>query len=159
MLKMTSGFIIKLRRFLDLIFKSFASQSTYIFSYPILKKYGNIVKFSVEYYQPRRIHPRRGFMFLQQLLKVLSYQQMTNLIKGALHLPQSQPFKLQSRVSRLKTPAMDSYILAQFFVYISRHHHFRKIIQRMRRTVVYKFLNHIPTAYGSNDPLHSKDRV
>lgn len=156
---MTSGFIIKFKRYLDLIFKSFASQSTYIFSYPIIKKYGNIVKVSVEYYQPSRIHPRRGFMYLQQLLKVLSYQKITSIIKKAINIPQSQPFKFQSRISRLKTPAMDSYILSQFFVYIAKHHNFRKMMKRIQRTTVYRFFQHHHPAYHPNDTLHSKDRV
>lgn len=156
---MTSGFIIKLIRFLDLIFKSFASQNTYIFSYPIIKKYGNILKLSVEYYQPRRMHVLRGFTFLQLLLKVLSSQKMMNLLKKALDIPQSQPFNLQTRVSRLKTPAIDSYILCQFFVYITKHYHFRKIIRRIQRTVVYKFFNSLYPAYSTYDSLHSKDRV
>lgn len=154
---MTSGFIIKLRQFLDLLFQSFASQNSYIFSSPSIKKYGTIIKLNVEYYQPRRRKYRTGFIYLQQLLKVLSHRKMTRMIKKALNLAES--FELQTRVSRLKTPALDSYILAQFFVYMTKHHQFSKIIQQIERKVVYKFFNNVTPIYAPQDPLHSKDRV
>lgn len=156
---MTPGFIIKLRRFLDLLFQSFASQDSYIFSYPIIKKYGKIVKLSIEYYQPRRMTKIRGFIYIEQLLKILSKKPITHMMRKTLQIPQSQSFPFQTRFSRLRSPALDSYVLAQFFVSMAKQHRFSKIIKRMERTIVYKFFQNVIPIDAPKDPVHSKDRV
>lgn len=63
------------------------------------------------------------------------------------------------QISRIVTPVIDSYILAQFFSHIANTYSFRQICFQIEGKIIYKLFQNALVNYTEKDPLLSGDQV
>lgn len=146
---MHSRFLIRLENYISIIF-GLQTQCGLIFSPIVVKKYGRTLKILTQYYQPRRISKIASFRYLKQLNWNLTEGKALGMLKQALRTRQ---FLMETRMSRIYNPAGDSYVLAQFFVYITTRYNFSQFVNRISNTAVYRLLT------NTNETLRYRPQI
>ena len=72
-----------------------------------------------------------------------------------------EKFKLQSEITRLAHPALDSQTLAQFFTFITTRYNFNRIFDKIRQTIIYDHVRNLRREenYNQKINLNSTDQV
>ena len=98
-----------------------------------------------------------SFSCLTLLNRFLSQQDaVSKMLTGV-----SKMFNIQSEITRLSHPALDSYILAQFFTYIATMYNFNQIFSKIRQTIYTNRFQNLGKNYNhtKKDYLRSSDQV
>lgn len=142
---MTPRFLIKLRRFFDVLFQSYQSQCACIFNDYAVQRYGKILHLKTQYYIPSRMSAQLSLRYLTLLNKA---------IVGRLRVSNRAT---QTEITRQVSPCLDSSILSQFFSFMASMYNFRQICRKIAHTIIYRRFLRIN--YLEKDPLRSKDQV
>lgn len=154
---MTTSFVLK--TFFDTFFNSYQSQCACFFNQYAMNRYGKMIQLRIQYYQPSRISAELSLIHIRGLNTVLQSDKTKGM---ALRKTQGvKGMKLQTEMSRITSPSIDSYILAQFFAHMADKYNFRQICYQIEGKIIYRIFKN--ALIGSNhmrkEPLRSKDQV
>lgn len=93
-----------------------------------------------------------SFRYLKLFNKNLTQGRVLDMIRIAIKTP---AFSTQTRMSRMNNPAGDSYVLCQFFVYMTTKYNFSQFVNRIGNTVIYKLL----TNAGANQSIKGRGQI
>lgn len=153
---MTAGFNIKVRSFFNSFFKSYQSRCKCMFNNYIINQYGRVIYIKTQYYQPSRMTAKLSLKHMISFNKSFNNQIVKRI---ALLKTNIGSIDFQSEMSRITSPAIDSYILAQYFTHITDKYNFRRMCYQIESKIIYRLFKNAIIKYNEKTPLLSKDQV
>lgn len=144
---MTELFIIKVANFVNTILKSYQSQCICIFNECVISKYGKQIQLKTQFYLPSRMTFEISLVYIIELNKAFGYKTIVNI---AFVKTFEWQIKFQNEISRVRSPLIDSSILAQFFSHMADNYSFTKMCYHIEGKIIYRGLKHAAMNYGSN---------